>query len=172
MTQSGIEVGERILSWSLKLLGIILFIAPFIAALAMHNWDIQAAVLPSQAEMGEIQDSVQEILGKGFSENTLSVGSPTYVDTTIRIPVQFASPFNIPVKIKDFSGSVTDMGAVVGHVWMEETEVEIPPNETVNFMLVGTYTGGVPANPQLSKANVTFEFYGVTIQVHVSGGQA
>lgn len=41
-------MGERVLGLGLKLLGIALFVGPFIAAFAAHNWDFQAVVTPEQ----------------------------------------------------------------------------------------------------------------------------
>lgn len=58
IVHSGIWMGERALVWGLRLLGIALFIGPFIAAFAVHDWDLQAAVMPSQAEMDEVKERV------------------------------------------------------------------------------------------------------------------
>ncbi len=141
-------------------------------ALGTHNWDIKAAVLPSEAEMSQIQGTITGIFGGGFSENTLVPGSPELVGSTIRLPMQFNSPFNIPTKIKELSGSITDGGVEVAQIQMEESEVNVPAMGTANFTLVGTYTGGIPTNPQLSSVNVTVELYGVEIQLHISVGGA
>jgi hypothetical protein len=164
-------MGERALAWGLRLLGIALAIGPLLIALGTHNWDIKAAVLPSDAEIKEVEDSVKGVFGGGFSENTFSIGSPTIVGNTIRISVSFTSPFNIPIKIKDISASVSNQGVEIAQVQMQEDEVEVPATATVNFTLVGAYTGGLPTNPQLSGAGITFEFYGVTILAHMSSGQ-
>jgi len=158
------------LKWGLRLLGIALAFGPLLIALGAHNWDIKAAVLPSDAEIKEIGDSVKGIFGGGFSENTFSIGSPTIVGNTVRVSVSFTSPFNIPIKIENVSASVSDQGVEIAQVQLAN-EVEVPAMATVNFTLVGTYTGGLPTNPQLSGADITFEFYGVTVQVHMSGGQ-
>jgi hypothetical protein len=159
------------LKWGLRLLGIALTIGPLLIALGTHNWDIKAAVLPNENEMKEIEDSVKGIFGGGPSENMFSIGSPTIVGNKLEVPVQFTSPFNIPIKIKDVLASVSDQGVNIAQIQMEENEVEVLARATVNFTMGGTYTGGLPTNPQLSGVDITFEFYGVTVQAHMSGGQ-
>jgi hypothetical protein len=163
-------MGERALGWGLRLLGIALFVGPFIAALAVHNWDLQATVMPSQAEMNEIEKRVTGLFGEGFSEDTFTLGTPTFSDTTIRVTVGFTSPFKLPVKITDLSVSISDQGVQVGQVRMEEAEVEVPANGTVNFTLIGSYTGALPTDPQPTDMNITFEVYGVTFQVRMGAG--
>jgi hypothetical protein len=164
-------VKEGALKWGLRLLGIALFVGPFIAAFAMHNWNIAEAVLPSENEIKQIEESVTGLIGEGPSENTFSPGSPTIAGNTVRIPILFTSPLNIPIKIKDVSASVSDQGVNIAQVQMEESEVEVPARATRNFTLVGTYTGGLPTNPQLSEVDITLECYGVTIQAQISGRQ-
>ena len=167
----GIEVGERALSWGLKLLGIALFVGPFIAAFAVHNWDLQATVMPSQEEMDELKERLSGLFGEGFSEDTFTIGTPTSSGNTIRIPVRFTSPLNLPIKITDLSLTISDQDVEVAQVEMEETEVEIPANGTVNFTLIGPYTGTLPTDPQFTDMNVTFEAYGVTLQVQMGQGE-
>lgn len=163
-------MGERALAWGLRLLGIALTIGPLLIALGAHDWDIKAAVVPSEAEIKGVEESVKGVFGEGFSENTFSISSPTVTGNTVKVSVQFTSPFNIPIKFKDLSASVSDQGREIARVQMQEDEVEVPAGATVNFTLVGTYTGAQPTNPQLSSADITFEFYGVTIQARMSGG--
>lgn len=163
-------MGERALGWGLKLLGIALFVGPFIAAFAVHNWDLQATVMPSQEEMDELKETVSGLFGEGFSEDTFILENPTYSGGKIRIPVRFTSPLNLPIKITDISLTISDHGVEVAQVEMEETEVEIPANGTVNFTLIGPYTGTLPTNPQPTDMNITLEAYGVTLQMQVDGG--
>ena len=158
------------LKWGLRLLGIALTIGPLLIALGAHNWDIKAAVLPSDAEIKEIGDSVKGIFGGGFSENTFSIGSPTIVGNTVRVSVSFTSPFNIPIKIENVSASVSDQGVEIAQVQLAN-EVEVPAMATRTLQLVGNYTGGVPTNPQPSSIDMTFEFYGVTVLAHITVGQ-
>ncbi len=120
--------------------------------------------MPSQEEMDEITETISELFGEGFSEDTFTLGTPTFSGNTIRIPVGFTSPLKLPVKITDLSFTISDQGV---EVEMEETEVEIPANGTVNFTLTGSYTGTPPTNPQLTDMNITFEVYGVTLQVQM-----
>ena len=164
MIRLGIDLGERALGWGLKLLGIALFVGPFIAAFAVHNWDLQATVMPSQEEMDELKETLSGLFGEGFSEDTFTLENPTYSGGKIRIPVRFTSPLNLPIKITDISFAISDQGV---EVEMEETEVEIPANGTVNFTLIGPYTGTPPTDPQFTDMNITFEVYGVTLQVQM-----
>jgi len=155
------------LKWGLRLLGIALTLGPLLIAFGTHNWDIKAAVLPNENEMKQIENSVTGIFGGGPSENTFSIDSPTITGNRIEVPIHFTSPFNIPIKIKDISASVSNLA----QVQMEEEEVNVPAGATVNFVLAGTYTGMLPTNPQLSSADMTFEFYGVTVSARIVGGQ-
>ena len=164
-------MGERVLGWGLKLLGIALFIGPFIAAFSAHNWDLQAAVMPSQAEMDEVNERLSGLVAEeGFSEDTFTLGDPTYSDTTIRVTVGFTSPLKIPIKITDLSASISDQGVQVAQVQMEEEEVNVPANGTANFTLIGSFTGEPPTDPEPTDVNITFELYGVTLQVQMEAG--
>lgn len=159
-------MGERALSWSLRLLGIALFIGPFIAAFAAHNWDFKAALVPSQAEIDEVNEQISGfVFEEGFSEDPLTFEDPTYSDTTIRVTTTFNSHFKIPIKIKDLSATISDHGVKVAQVQMEEEEVDVPANGTVNFTLVGSYTGDNLTDLERTDVNITFELYGVTLQV-------
>ncbi len=161
-------MGERVLGWGLRLLGIALFIGPFIAAFAAHDWDLQAAVIPSQEEMDEVNERLSGlVVEEGFSEDPLTFKDPTYSDTTIRVTVEFTSPLKIPIKITDLSASISDQGV---QVQMEEAEVDVPANGTANFTLVGSYTGDPLTNPEPTDVNITFELYGVTLQVQMEVG--
>lgn len=163
-------MGERALGWGLRLLGIALFIGPFIAAFAVHNWDIQATVMPSQAEIDELEEKVTGLFDEEFSEDMFTVGDPTYSGTTIRVTVGFASPFKLPIKIRDLSASMSDQGVQVAQVQMEEAEVDVPANGTVNFTLIGSFTGAPPTDPEPTEVNITLEVYGVTLQLQMEVG--
>lgn len=161
-------MGERALGWGLKLLGIALFIGPFIAAFAAHDWDIQAAVVPSQAEMDEVNERVTGlVVEEGFSEDPLTFDNLDYRDDTISVPARFTSPFKVPIKITNLSATISDQGI---QVQMEEEEVDVPANGTGNFTLVGSYTGGPITNPEPTDVNITFELYGVTLQIQMEVG--
>jgi hypothetical protein len=166
-------MGERALAWGLRLLGIALVIGPLLIALGAHNWDIKAAVLPSDNEMKQIENSVTGIFGGGSPENTFSIGSPTIVGNNVIVPI--TSHFNIPIKIENLSASVS---VPSGKIYVRlENEVEIPVGgtmgvtENLTLSVFGTYTGGLPTNPQLSIDNITFESYGVTVSARNVSGQ-
>lgn len=175
---------EGALRWSLRLLGIILFIAPFLIALGMHNWDIQAAVLPSEAEMSQVKDMLSGIFSGGSLENALMFGTPTFDGTTLEVSATINSPFNIPVTIADISGNLTcsvHPGIVLAQIQMEEESVEVPANGTANITIVGQPTtegiqhimnvhGGdiSTITPGFENVSITIEFYGLSIQIQMS----
>lgn len=163
-------MGERALGWGLMLLGIALFIGPFIAAFAAHNWGLQAAVMPSQAEMDGVREMLGGLFDEGVSEDPFTFGDPTYSDTTIRVTVGFTSPLKLPMKITDLSVSISDRGVQVAQLQMEEAEVDVPAGGTVNFTLIGSYTGAPLTDPEPTDMNITFEVYGVTLQVQMGAG--
>ncbi len=175
-------MGERALGWGLRLLGIALFIGPFIAAFAAHNWDLQAAVMPSQAERDEVKERLTGVFAEEFSGDILENQGPPTIDlmtNQVSVTVKFTSPFNLDVKITDISGgfSCEQHGDVLlAYVQMVEQEVDLPANGTATFSLVGTLTpggnqhivdvhGGSP--PGVTPTDVSFEleFYGVTVRV-------
>jgi hypothetical protein len=53
---------------------------------------------------------------------------------------------------------------------MEEAEVDVPASGTVNFTLIGPYTGAPLTDPEPTDVNITFEVYGVTLQVQMGAG--
>ncbi len=161
-------MGERALSWGLRLLGIALFIGPFIAAFAAHNWDIQAAFVPSQAQIDKVNEQISGlVVEEGFSEDPLTFDNLDYSDDTITVTGRFTSPFKVPIKITNLSASISDQGI---QVQMEEEEVAVPANGTGNFTLVGSYTGDNLTNPEPTDVNITFELYGVTLQIQMEAG--
>ncbi len=164
-------MGERALSWGLRLLGIALFIGPFIAAFAAHNWDFQAALVPSQAEMDEVNEQISGlVVEEGFSEDPLTFENLAYSDDTITVRAIFTSPLKVPIKITDLSATISDQGSQVAQVQMEEAEIDVPANGTENFTLVGSYTGDNLTDLEPTDVNITFELYGVTLQVQMEVG--
>ena len=158
---------ERALKWVLRLLGIALAIGPLIIAIGMHDWDIKEAVLPSEAEIAQMQESVTGIFGGGITQNPFTPGDPIFSGTTVRMPMSFTSPLNIPVKITDISLKVIDQGVQVAQLHMEQEEVEVSARGTVNFTLIGSYTGDIPTDPQFTDMSITFEFYGLTAKMQI-----
>ncbi len=162
-------MGERALKLSLKLLGIALVIAPFIVAFGMHDWNIMEAVLPDEAEMDELRESVSNLLGGGISQNNFKKSHIMSGDSTMELSIELTSPLNVPIKINDFSVRILDHGVRVGQLLMEEEEIDVEANGTVNFILFGSYSGGRPTDPQLTDMNVTIEVYGLTAKLQLSG---
>lgn len=161
------------LKWSLRLLGIALVVVPIIVALSAKNWDVKAAVLPSEQELNQISGSVGEIFGEGFSEDTMILGQPTFDANQISIPVIFNSPFKVPIELKELTLTVSDQGMQIIQLQMEEDELEIPANGTVTFTLVGAVPAAHPSNFEVRTISVVFEIYGITISFTQgsSGGQ-
>jgi len=158
---------------ALMLLGILLSVGPLIIALGSHNWNIMAAVMPSDAEIKQSTDMVTGLFdNKGF-ENAFSIGLPTIQGNTLRVTTQFTSPFNFPITLNELVVSVSDQGATIAQA-RNEGVVEIPARGTANITFVGTYTGALPTNPQIQIDNLTVEFYGITVFAQMSsvqGGQ-
>ncbi|MGC8817469.1 MAG: hypothetical protein ACP5PX_06695 [Candidatus Hadarchaeum sp.] len=160
------------LKWALRLLGIALVVVPIILAFSANGWDLKKALLPSEQELSQVSEGVGDIFGGGFSEETMSMGQPVISGSSVRVPVTFKSPFKVPIKLKEVNLTVSGQGMPPIQLQMEEEELEIPANGSVNFTLVGTIPGSPPSNPQITAVNVTFEIYGVTIQFSpkISGG--
>jgi len=161
---------DTALKLGLMLLGILLSLGPLIISLGTHNWDIVAAVMPSDAELNQTQNLVTGLIdNQGFTADTFSLGSPTIQGNTIRVPAQFTSPFKIPITLESLTISVSDQGATIAQL-RTESSVEIPAQGTVSITFVGTYTGTtLPTNPQISGIdNMTIEVYGITISARLS----
>jgi len=161
------------LRWGLRLLGLALLIGPILIAFGMHNWDIKETVLPSQDDIDQVTGQVTGMFSGGFSQDTLTIGTPSISGSDVRVPVTFRSPLNVPIKVTDISVTVVDQGATLGQLHLEDGALEIPAGGTVSFALVGTYTGTIPSDPQLGEMSITLEVYGVTAQINPSaqGGQ-
>lgn len=175
-------MGERALKWGLRLLGILLFIGPLLIALGTHNWDIKAAVLPSENEMKEIEESVKGIFGETPIEN-FAFSNPTYDINTgsFSAEVSFKSNVNLLLTITDLSGYVTcaEHGVRLGPISMQEQSVVVPKNGNASFTAVGTATsegmlhiatshaGNLPTIG-LENASFTIELYGVSLQIRIS----
>jgi hypothetical protein len=164
---------DTALRLGLMLLGILLSLGPLLIALGTHNWNIMAAVMPSDAELQQTTDMVTGLVDNtGFSANTFSIGLPTIQGNTLRVPTQFTSPFKIPITLKSLTVSVSDQGATIAQL-QTEGSVEIPASGTASITFVGTYTGTtLPTNPQISGVdNMTIEVYGITISAQLSSIQ-
>ena len=155
---------------------------PLIAALAINNWDIAAAVLPSESEINEIENSVTGIFGGTPIEN-FTFSNQTYNSNTgsFSADVSFKSNINLSLTITDFSGYVTcaEHGIRLGSISMQEQSVVVPENGNASFTIVGTAThegmqhiatshaGSLP-RIGLENANITIELYGVSLQIQIS----
>ncbi len=154
------------LKWALRLLGLALAIGPILIAFSMNNWDLRATVLPSDQELGQVQDQLtQSVFGGGISEDTLTYGSPITSGNNVTVPITFRSPLNISGTILSFDVGIDDQGIRVAELHLQDGPVHVPANGTVEFDLAGTYQGEMPANPQIGSLTVTFEVYGVTVRI-------
>ncbi|MBC7219671.1 MAG: hypothetical protein H5T49_06050 [Hadesarchaea archaeon] len=161
------------LKWALRLLGIALVVVPIVVALAAKDWDLKEAVLPSEQELSQVTEAVGGIFGGGFSEDTLSLGEPTLSGSSVRVQATLKSPFQVPIKLKEFNLTISDQGMPPIQLQMEEDELEIPAKGTAVFTLVGAIPAAPPSNPRMTAVSIAFEIYGITITLtpDISGGQ-
>ena len=145
------------------MLGIAFMIGPILIVLGMHNFDIQAAFMPSEEEMEEIQNNMTSLFDmEGLEEP--SIGTPTVAGNTVRLPISFTSPVQLPITIKGFSAALSDGGMTIAQIQMEEPEVEVAAGGSASLTLIGQYTGGIPGNPQMTDLSMSFEMLGVTVE--------
>ena len=180
-------MGERALGWGLRLLGLALVIGPFIVALGMHNWDIQAAVLPGEAEINEIKGSLSGIFG-GMPIENFTISNPTYdINTSlITANIGFRSNMNLSITITDISGYATcgeHQGIRLGSISMQEQSVVVPARGNASLTATGTITvdgalhiatvhgGNLPANIGIENASITLEFYGLSVRIQMEQAQ-
>lgn len=154
------------MKWALRLLGLALLIGPILIAFGMNNWDLKAAVIPSEDEISQVTGQITGIFGDGFSQDTFTIGNPTVIGTNVILPITFKSPLSVPIRINDISVTVVDQGTTLGQLNLEEG-VDVPVDGTVSFDLVGTYSGPMPSDPQIGGMNLNIEVYGVTVQVNM-----
>lgn len=174
---------EGALKWTLRLIGILLMVGPFLVALGMHNWNIVEAVVPSQAEMSQVQNALTGILGGGFSSETITIENYNFDMTSISATVRFNSPFTVPVKISGFSGYLScgdHPGTKLAQVSMQGGSVTIPENGSGTFTIVGqpttegiqhiidSHLGSFPNNVSFENVSAGIEIYGLTITIQVS----
>jgi hypothetical protein len=159
VTYSWVEVGERALGWGLKLLGIALFVGPFIAAFAAHDWDLRAAVMPSEEEMAEVQEALTGLFGRGVGNILTFGGIPPDAGQSFTVPVTFNSPFKFPVTITDLSGGISVANNTY-RLRMERESEDVPKLENKTFNVIGVLT-----TEDAGEIVLTFEGYGLTVRL-------
>lgn len=175
-------MGERALGIGLLLLSVALFVGPIVVAFAANDWDFKATMMPSQEELDEVKDRIENMFEAEFSEDMLNLVSSMVSPSEIRATINFVSPFNVDVKITEISGGISceEHDVPLGFVHMEEQEVDVPVNGTATFHLVGKYASGgyqhiVDAHggdlPDFAPTDMVLEleFYGVTVRVEDIG---
>ena len=154
-------MGERALGWGLRLLGLALAIGPFIIALGMHNWDIQAAVINPE-EIRQTKEMVGGLFGAGgLSPPTFQIPPPPYGEE-VTIPVSFKSPFQFPITITDISGRFS-LGDNMYRLRLEHENVYFQELENKTFNLIAQRT--TESGPE--EVVITFEVYGVTVRLQM-----
>lgn len=154
---------EGALRWGLRILGISLAIGPILIVLGMHNFDIQAAFMPSEEDTAELTDSMSELVDVQGMGSLLTVGAYQPSGDGAIVEVTFNSPFEENVTVTDASGRV-NTGFGVYQLRLEDDNVPIRGLESKDFNIIGeTSTGG-----DLEPLSVTFEVYGVSIQAWMS----
>ncbi len=159
------------LKWGLRLLGLLLFIGPILVAFSMNGWDLRETVLPSNEEIGLIQNQLNSaVFSRGFSADMITYGTPVINGNNVSVDLTFRSPLNVDATILSFDVGVNDQGLRVGELHLQDGAVMVPANGTVKFTLAGTYSSGALVDPQADSISVLFEVYGVTIQLQTSAG--
>lgn len=168
---------ERALNWGLRLLEIALFVGPFIAAFAMHDWNIMEAVLPSEAEMSGITERFQGLSGAPF-EN-VEVVSQQIVGDNLELVIRLTSKIGLDLEIDEFSGDLTcaleTPHALLSVVRLKEpvvvvansrVEIHLTANITQAVEHYTTYHSG--ESPRVNLENFMFKIYGITIDTTMS----
>ena len=159
---------EGALKWGLRILGIALAVGPILTVMAMHNFDIQAAFLPSDEEMASVQNNLTGLFDMDDASDMFSMGTPSINGNNISIPIVIESPFQMPITIKSMSASMTDGGSTIAQVSMVESDVAVASGGSANINLAGQFTGGIPVNPTPSSVAASIEVLGVTIEMDTS----
>ena len=171
-------MGERALGWGLRLLGIALAIGPFIVALGTHNWDIKAAVLPSEEEMSGLTDRFQGLRG-GFFKDMEFVDNRIVGDNFLEITVRFTSTIGFDLEINEFSSKLT-CALETPHAYLATVNLKAPVTIesyslgelilTANITQAVTHYLASHAGeiPTINFENFSFQIYGITIETTMS----
>ncbi|MEM2282927.1 MAG: hypothetical protein QXH26_05270 [Candidatus Hadarchaeales archaeon] len=143
---------EGLLKLGLRLLGILLYVGPLLAALSVQGGDfMKAAFDPSQVE--KIQQKMENLFQ--FSENTMVKENSWLGENGGCVTVRFTSTSPFPMRIENFSGWASCPQHRVRLAWFELPQpVEINPGETKRFTLTFTPTLGASLHVLLQHLGV------------------
>ena len=172
-------MGERALGCGLRLLGIALAIGPFIAALKTHNWEIKAAVLPSEEEISGLTDRLQGLGGGFFNFKDTEFVDSKRIGDNLEITVRFTSTVGFDLEINEFSSKLT-CALETPHVYLATVNLKAPvtiePYSPGELILTTDITQAVMHYleshawkiPTINFENLSFQIYGITIETTVS----
>ena len=194
---------DKVLAILLSLLSILLIVVPIVAAFAAHGWNLNATLLgesnPLETQFENLQNlNTQNMFGNmtldridDMSPNdlidylqSLALNDPslndlnTYIQSphSLNATVQVTSPFDFPIKIKNFSGNLkcNDHGVVLAAIQLAGNEVSFSTHETKNLLIIGTTTpdaltdvmthGGFPTNIGIDDIQASLDIYGIVIE--------
>lgn len=164
-------MGEKALNWGLRLLGLILFLGPFIAALAVHNWDIVAAVVPSESEIEEISGRFQGLSDRPYRDAEIT--DQKVVGDNLEITINLIPGLGFDLEIDEFSADLTcaletphaNLGVVrlKEPVFLKANSAEI--TLTVNVQRAREHFQNLhpQESPVVNLEHLSFKIYGITI---------
>jgi hypothetical protein len=159
---------ETALSLGLRLLGISLMVFPILIALAIHDWDLMAAVFDRRG-LNEITGPLSGVVGENAVGYLQPEDARVEIDratNSVRVSLPLPPlPFSVTITEIEFSASV---GGVPVDLRMEEDDVEAVAGEVTIVHLVGNI-GLLPADNtlRLSEGSITFEKLGVVVTLSV-----
>ena len=162
---------ETALGIGLKLLGLAFSIGPLLIAFSINGWDVRATLI-NQEELNEIQSLLGGLFEKESGGIQINAEDATYDNLTqeFRLPVVLSIDLPFSIDIVDFRLSAQANGQQLT-LSMRENKITLMPGENTEITLVGR----VPPelyNAELTQiqGSMTFEKYGVTIQVTLPEG--
>lgn len=135
---------KRILGVGLTLLSLALWVGPIVAAFGSHGWSLRQTVFPSEEEMENIQNRVENITGEEDISTDLFYAE-SYSGTGSSFTLGFSSPFNFHVKVINSPNYLTceEHDIVIANLQMLEDTVEVGPQENARILNVTLSDQGV-----------------------------
>lgn len=150
-------------------------------AFGSHNWDLKETVMPSQQQLNDVQDRLENVMGGGEgTEEVFSIVDNDIAGSDITITVEFSPPFGFPITIQDFFVGISRTGTsetlATLSIAQEDKGLEIEPSETGIIHLIGEYTGSggeLPSDAEISEGTLKVEVYDIEVTFsleEMSGG--
>lgn len=171
-------MGKRALNAGLGLLTIALILGPIVLAFGTHGWGLRETVFPSENQMDDIRDRVEDLMGDSeTNEETFSVTGSEINGDDFSVSLDFTSPLNFRIVLEEIEGTLSEGGVKLGSIELVEENVEIEKGETKSITLDGVLTeqgksrikdihgGEVPADVELSEGILRFRASGVSVEI-------